>query len=191
MTNAQATTIERAKTVHGKEPCPVCYDLQTSGSTSVLTSVFWNPNGVNFHLEDDCRGMKNAVEGTVAQAKAAGKTACSTCFNTENSTRVFTTASDKYYHSKSVCGGEKKTITTTYTKAVQAGKKGCPSCTGKADTDNTTGSVESTDGKVYATLTSVYYHSNSACDKEDLNGASAISLDKASAYGKTKCPDCY
>lgn len=191
MTNAQATTIERAKTVHGKEPCPVCYDLQTSGSTSVLTSVFWNPNGVNFHLEDDCRGMKNAVEGTVAQAKAAGKTACPTCFNTENSIRVFTTASDKYYHSKSVCGGEKKTITTTYTKAVQAGKKGCPSCTGKKDNDNTTGSVESTDGKVYATLTSVYYHSNSACDKEDLNGASAISLDKAAAYGKTKCPDCY
>jgi len=183
MVGAQATTIERAKTVHGKEPCPDCYDLNTSGSGSVLTSVFWNPNGVNFHLEDDCRGMKDAVEGTVAQAKAAGKTACSTCFNTDNSTRVFTTASDKYYHKKSVCNGEQKTITTTYTKAVQAGKKGCPTCTG---------SSESTDSsKVYATLTSVYYHSKANCSKEDLNGASAITAEKASSYGKTKCPTCY
>ncbi|MDO4741041.1 MAG: hypothetical protein Q4A66_10270, partial [Eubacteriales bacterium] len=182
ITNAQATTVERAKTVHGKEPCPDCYDLNTGGSTSVLTSVYWNPNGENFHLEDDCRGMKGAVEGTVEQAKAAGKTACTTCFNTDNSTRVFTTASDKYYHTKSVCDGEKKTITTTYTKAVQAGKKGCPSCTGNSSTDSS---------KVYATLTSVYYHSKANCTKEDLEGASVISLEKAKTYNKTKCPQCY
>ena len=129
----------------------------------------------------------------LAQAKDAGKTACSTCFNTDKSTRVFTTASDKYYHSKSVCGGDKMTITTTYTKAVQAGKKGCPSCTGKNNTekDTVTGEVENTSGKVYATLTSVYFHKTADCDVEELNGASAISLEKAEAYGKTICPDCY
>lgn len=187
MKNGKATTKDRAVGIYGKSACPKCYDLGGGGSAStsqkpdVLTSVFWNPNGENYHLEPDCRGMKGAKEGTVAQARAAGKTACTRCFSTENSTRVFTTASDKYFHNKSVCGGEKKTIATTYTKAIQAGKKGCPSCTGKAKEDS----------GVYATLTSVYYHKTGTCDHEDLAGASLISLTKAKSYAKTACPKCY
>lgn len=186
MKNAQATTKERAVQVYGKSPCPDCYDLNVSGSASVLTSVYWNPNGKWFHLESDCQGMKGAQEGTVAAAKAAGKTACPTCFNTDNSTRVFTTASDAYYHTKSVCGGEQKTIATTYTKAVAAGKKGCPSCTGKSDSSSSDGTIY-----VYATLGSKYYHDSASCSTEDLTGASRVTLEKAQSYGKTACGKCY
>lgn len=198
ITNANATTKERAVYTYSKTACPVCCGTSSSSKTSTgtsvakaagsdtdtyatLTKVYCTKNGKYYHYKSTCSGMKGATATTAKAASESGKSPCPVCINTTSSTKVYTSVNNPYYHKKSVCGGVTLDIATNYTNAVAAGKTGCPSCTGKTTT---------TESKVYATLTSEYYHTKSTCTIEDLAGASYISLTKAKNYNKTPCPAC-
>ena len=168
-----------------------------------LNKVYCTTNGKYYHIKSTCSGMVGAKATTPALARASGKTACPVCINPEKVTKVYVNKGGAYYHSKSICNGTKQEIATTYSAAVAAGYTGCPRCTGKKTAETPAPTVtpapETTPAptaepisatRVYATLTSTYYHSTNTCDQEDLSTASYITVTKAQNYGKTACPKC-
>lgn len=73
----------------GKQPCPVCVTGEvtiTAPNTRAPESdepceapVYYTAGGVYYHGNDQCSGMLNAQEHTLAEAEADGKLRCPTC----------------------------------------------------------------------------------------------------------------
>ena len=223
MKNAEAGTLAAAL-AYGYKKCPNCWNSSStgtstgsianngtgtstttstgsSGSTSSGNYVYCTVTSKHYHTKSNCSGMTGASRVTVAQAVAAGKTACSVCASSAKRT-VYSYESGSYFHAVSSCNGSTGIPKRSLEEALALGQKACPTCLEKyrngtlntSSTGNTTNMVSSgkftagTSGiKVYATADGKYYHTLSS---HAGTNASYITLETALNYGKTGCPTC-
>ena len=95
--------------------------------------VFWNTGGVHYHTTKSCSTLTikdNMKSGTIAQAQAAGKTACPVC---AKGNKVYWNAHGVNYHKSNTCSEidpkYRDTMTSgTVAQAQAAGKSWCAVC---------------------------------------------------------------
>ncbi|MBR5380363.1 MAG: hypothetical protein IK140_07505 [Clostridia bacterium] len=216
MTNA-ITKPESEWKAQGKTACPVCI-LKSSGVVNGSTipnetQVYCTSGGVNFHVLQDCRGMKGASQVSISTAVKSGKTACKYCMLPAK-VYVFANKDGTYYHTRNDCSGMKNAQYVTAKAAASAGKKACPKCNaaklfsyGSASTDfgssavnlansSAANTASALNGKtttdtatyVYATKNGTYYHTKSNCS--GMKGATRGTYAAAVKSGKKPCPTC-
>ena len=198
----------------GKTACPVCITKTQNGvqNTSIPneTQVYCTSGGVNFHILNDCRGMKGASQVSISTAVKSGKTSCKYCMLPAK-VYVFATKDGTYYHTVKDCSGMKNAQYVTAKAAASAGKKACTKCNaaklfayGSASNDsgsasavnlanntaNTLNGKTTTDTAtyVYATKNGTYYHTKSNCS--GMKGATRGTYAAAVKSGKKPCPTC-
>ena len=175
----------------------------SGGSTSSSGNyVYCTVTSKHYHTKSNCSGMTGASRVTVAQALAAGKTACTVCASASKRT-VYSYESGKYFHAVSSCNGQSGMPKRALEEALALGQKACPTCKEKykngtlntsTDSSNTSGMVSSgkfdagTSGiKVYASADDKYFHTTSS---HAGSNASRVTLETALNYGKKGCPSC-
>ena len=135
-----------------KRPCPVCLGGETVGSLMTeapefaLTAeaIYYNENGIYYHHDEHCSGMRNAALHTLAEAEADGKRPCPVCVGGEAASVLPTEAPEfdlaaeaiyynvngVYYHYDEHCSGMQNAALHTLAEAEADGKRPCPVCVG-------------------------------------------------------------
>ena len=175
----------------------------SSSSSSSGNYVYCTVTSKHYHTNATCSGMTGASRVTVAQAVAAGKTACSTCASAAKRT-VYSYESGTYFHATSSCNGQTGIPKRTLEDALALGQKACPTCkenykngTLNTSSDKATSAPNmvssgkfdaGTSGiKVYASADDKYFHTTSS---HAGSNASRVTLETALNYGKKGCPSC-
>ena len=156
-----------------------------SGTSGIR--VYATLSGKYYHVNRSCAGS-GASRVTLETALNYGKKACPKCASSANRT-VYATRGGKYYHySKSDAGSGAKR--GTLAAALAYGFDPCPNCVTRTSGSAAKTTFKSgTSGiKVYATLSSKYYHSKADCS--GLTDAKRVTLETALNYGKKACPVC-
>ncbi len=184
MKNAKQVTKAAAEN-NGKKPCPTCVGKVTSSFTN---KVWFTKDGQWYHIEDDCQGMTNAVQGTIDQAKKYDKTACPECIGS-TSAKVYGRKDGKHYHVVSDCSGMTGASQITVKTAQKAGLTACPTCIGGGSTNANTGYTSTGEKvEVYCTVDGEHYHSYPTCS--GMKNAGGTTIARATKGGKTPCPEC-
>ena len=241
MSGATQRTIEEA-VIKGQAACPVCITSQLKASSSSSKNVsnvskaefakkvkaassntfdsgtsgikvYATATSDHYHTKSNCSGMKNASRVSLETAMNYGKTACSKCASSAN-TSVYAVKNGKYYHYSKDCAGAGATRGKR-AYALALGLDACPYCvtktksvtasTWKPESGKLTSSAVSkitevikeassdtynagkSGIKVYASVKGKYYHSSKSCAG---SGASKVTLETALNYGKSACPSC-
>ena len=181
-----ATALKRGQTA-----CPVCLGGTVAADApakSTATKYYYGTSGGKYyHAYATCSGMQNATRITLAQAKAAGQTACPNCLASVVS--YYSTPDGRYYHKTANCSGMTGADKVSYATALKRGQTPCPVCLGGRSTSGKSASTKTTATKYYyATKNGRYYHTRANCS--GMTGASKVSLTAALANGQTACPVC-
>lgn len=211
MTGAKARSLEEAIAL-GQTACPTCKQnyqnminaqegnqgevsvdeiIENVGSTfksgTSGIKVYATATSKHYHTNATCSGMTNASLITLETALNYGKTACSTCASSANTT-VYAVRGGKYYHNSKTCAGE-GAVSGTRAEALAYGFDACPYCVSKVQevTSSNTYKAGTSGIKVYASVNGKYYHTDSSCAG---SGASQITLETALNYGKKACSNC-
>ena len=175
----------------------------SSSSSSSGNYVYCTVTSKHYHTKSNCSGMTGASRVTVAQAVAAGKTACSTCASAAKRT-VYSYDRGTYFHATSSCNGQSGIPKRSLEEALALGQKACSTCKEKykngtlnSSTDTATKAPDlvssdkfdaGTSGiKVYASADDKYFHTTSS---HAGSNASRVTLETALNYGKKGCPSC-
>ena len=176
-------------------PCPKCMAVEaTTGPTAtpIPEGMYYStPNGSNYHIQPNCRGMTSAQVVSLSEALARNQTPCETCIGS-----VYMTDGGSNYHSNSSCRGMQNAYLTTVENAITAGKTPCETCMSGASTGNTgttgnTGNANTgnTDGIYwYNPNGGQYYHKTSNCG--GMRNAIQGSASAAENNGLAPCPTC-
>ncbi len=189
-----ATKIKQSAAIAKKlQKCPTCWTGDGSGSgggsgsaADNTTKVWATGTGKYYHTLQNCSGMKNAANITLAKAKADGKKACPVC-----TASYYYNAGGKYYHIKNNCSGLTNAKKVTLAQAKATGKPACPVCITKKGAPAKTSTAKKTTKAAttyYATKQGAYYHTKSTCS--GMKGATKITLAAAQKDGKKACPVC-
>lgn len=207
MSGAEARTLEEAVAL-GQTACPTCKEnyqnmqnASTNGETTEETlsssgrfvsgtsgiKVYATATSKHFHTNSTCSGMTDASQITLETALNYGKTACSTCASSANTT-VYAVDGGKYYHNSKTCAGT-GAVSGTRAEALAYGFEACPYCVSKTQmvTSSNTYKAGTSGIKVYASVSGKYYHIDQSCAG---SSASKITLETALNYGKAACPSC-
>lgn len=207
MSGAEARTLEEAIAL-GQTACPTCKEnyqnmqnaqkgdasidetINDSGKFVSGTSgikVYATATSKHYHTNSTCSGMVDASKITLETALNYGKTACSTCASSANTT-VYAVRGGKYYHNSKTCAGS-GAVSGTRAEALAYGFEACPYCVSKTQevTSSNTYKAGTSGIKVYASVSGKYYHIDQSCAGSN---ASKITLETALNYGKKACPNC-
>ena len=165
--------------------CPYCWTAPSATSGPTPTPLpagmyYYRPDGTYYHLDQTCKGMKNAQPVSEADAIAAGKTACPVCIGS-----VYVTGGGTWYHANSTCQGMKNAKKVTIAEAKAAGKTECPVCMNGTPVE---GQTVATNEVYYTTGGGTWYHTDSTC--QGMTNAYRISAAAAEQAGKKPCPKC-
>lgn len=131
---------------------------EQAGANDVEYLVWATKNGVYYHCEEHCSGMRNASAMTAEAAEGMGKTACPTCVGKWESVDVqpltsptpvpvevtpeptpkvisggdvvWSTERGRFYHCDEHCSGMEGAQQMTFAEVINAGKSPCPVCFG-------------------------------------------------------------
>lgn len=84
-------------------------------------------NGIYYHTDEQCSGMKNALPMTADAALTAGKRPCPVCC-AEGQQLCWANAQGNYYHIDRECSGMKGAKYCTVAHARAQGQQPCPVC---------------------------------------------------------------
>ncbi len=196
-TNMQgATRVTLAVALNRRQTaCPTCFPAETvtkATATPLPSGTYYStPNGTNYHVLPNCRGMSSAQVVTLAEAIARNQTPCETCIGT-----VYITDGGANYHSNSSCRGMKNAYLTTVENATSKGKTPCTTCidgstagTPNIGTPNTGNTGTTTETVYYYNPNGgKYYHKTATCTgmKNAIKGTAAA----AENNGLAPCPTC-
>ena len=210
MQNAYLTTVEKAIAA-GKTACSLCMDgastgttgTTNTGNTGTAAGIYWyNPNGGSYyHKTSDCRGMKNAIQGSATAAENSGLQPCPTCLGgTSANAKFYMTTNGTWYHTEPNCKGMTNATRVTEATAIARGKIPCDICAGgtatggnrvEVNTGNTGGgttTVVQTTTKYYSTTDGENFHSSQTC--RGMKNATEVSAAEIAERGQTPCPKC-
>ena len=167
----------------GKTACDKC-------CPSAAREVFCTKDGIYYHVDELCSGMRNASKVTYAEARVTGKKRCPVCIGGTDETEeaeaeadpqsgyyVYATPNGTYYHVNSTCSGMKDAQQVLLSTMLQQKRPACPVCCPDAE------------ATVFAQSGNPYYHSYATCS--GMTNATQGILVNALAAGLTRCPVCW
>ena len=153
--------------------------------------VYYTRDGVYYHTNPDCSGMRNATAGTIAEALSLNKTACTVCtivYPTPMPTPAplwdeeivyVTDYNGRYFHFDQSCMNMSGAYYNTLTYAQENGFEPCPLCVWNMQ-------------ESYLVENGVYFHVKEDCIPDGhAYECGYHNLKELLELGRTPCPMCY